>query len=368
MKINDTEEISGGGTTASSSRKNPQLKKPVDRGGHHTASWRYTFSEDKLGVIEKAGRTDSRLITQMYVVSYEDKDTLMYMPPVVYDGIQYHSTQMLWNPRDTLLMIADVKPRLDTLGNDLVIDVDFKTAGTDTTRYICKANVWIEDYNKTYYTDTLLDLYDTGRASRPYQFLEYSVGTYDLPFDQYIRKATPTFLPTEKNMKLQFKVGKAELDLTDEATVAALDSLKAEFRQIRLSDDQTLTKLAFEGTSSPEGIYSKNLDLSRRRTQTVINEVLSVIPEGRKALKPSKDSVAGWDKVADILEKDSLSLEAKQMRDIIALYPGNLDRQGPQIRKLCFYEKDIKDIKEIYIKGLDFHYVQTMEDVLKFIF
>ncbi len=31
-------------------------------------------------------------------------------------------------------------------------------------------------------------------------------------------------------------------------------------------------------------------------------------------------------------------------------------------------EKDIKDIKEIYIKGLDFHYVKTMEDVLKFIF
>ncbi len=31
-------------------------------------------------------------------------------------------------------------------------------------------------------------------------------------------------------------------------------------------------------------------------------------------------------------------------------------------------EKDIKDIKEVYIKGLDFHYVQTMEDVIKFIF
>ena len=205
---------------------------------------------------------------------------------------------------------------------------------------IIVASVFI--FSDTANAHELHDLYDTGRTSRPYQFLEYSVGTYDLPFDEYVRKATPTFLPTEKNMKLQFKVGKAELDLTDEATVAALDSLKAEFRQIRMSDDQTLTKLAFEGTSSPEGIYSMNLDLSRRRTQTVINEVLSVIPEGRKALKPSKDSVAGWDKVADILEKDSLSLEAKQMRDIIALYPGNLDRQGPQIRKLCFYEKEIK--------------------------
>ena len=31
-------------------------------------------------------------------------------------------------------------------------------------------------------------------------------------------------------------------------------------------------------------------------------------------------------------------------------------------------EKDIKDIKEIYIKGLTFKYVNTMEDVLKYIF
>ena len=31
-------------------------------------------------------------------------------------------------------------------------------------------------------------------------------------------------------------------------------------------------------------------------------------------------------------------------------------------------EKDIKDIKEIYVKGLEFHYVKTMEDVIKFIF
>ncbi len=31
-------------------------------------------------------------------------------------------------------------------------------------------------------------------------------------------------------------------------------------------------------------------------------------------------------------------------------------------------EKDIKEIKEVYIKGLTFHYVKTMEDVIKFIF
>ncbi len=349
VEINDLEKIKETIVVGDTEVKaNPRLKKPVDKEGHHTTSWRYTFSADKLGMIEKIGRTNSRLITQMYVVSYEGKDTLMYMPSVVYDGTQYHDTQELWNPDDTLCKIAAKHPRLEKIGNDFIFNVDFKTAGTDTTRYICKANIWIEDYIKTYYTDTLPDLYDTGRASRPYQFLEYSVGTYDLPFDQYIRKATPTFLPTEKNMKLQFKVGKAELDLTDTTTVATLDSLKAEFRQIRMSDDQTLTKLAFEGTSSPEGNYLKNLDLSKRRTQTVINEVLSVIPEGRKALKPSRDSVAGWDKVADIFEKDSLLSEAKQIRDIVAQYPGNLDRQMPHIRSLSFYEKDIKDrLKEL---------------------
>ncbi|MDO4735791.1 MAG: endopeptidase La [Bacteroidia bacterium] len=31
-------------------------------------------------------------------------------------------------------------------------------------------------------------------------------------------------------------------------------------------------------------------------------------------------------------------------------------------------QKDIKDIKEVYIKGLTFHYVNTMEDVIKYIF
>ena len=31
-------------------------------------------------------------------------------------------------------------------------------------------------------------------------------------------------------------------------------------------------------------------------------------------------------------------------------------------------EKDIRDIKEVYIKGLEFHYVKTMEDVIRFIF
>ena len=31
-------------------------------------------------------------------------------------------------------------------------------------------------------------------------------------------------------------------------------------------------------------------------------------------------------------------------------------------------EKDIREIKEVYVKGLEFHYVATMEDVIKFIF
>lgn len=30
--------------------------------------------------------------------------------------------------------------------------------------------------------------------------------------------------------------------------------------------------------------------------------------------------------------------------------------------------KDVEDIKEIYVKGLTFHYVKTIDDVLSFIF
>jgi ATP-dependent Lon protease len=30
--------------------------------------------------------------------------------------------------------------------------------------------------------------------------------------------------------------------------------------------------------------------------------------------------------------------------------------------------KDVEDIKEIYVKGLEFHYVKTIDDVISFIF
>lgn len=31
-------------------------------------------------------------------------------------------------------------------------------------------------------------------------------------------------------------------------------------------------------------------------------------------------------------------------------------------------EKDVKEIKEIYVKGLNFHYVNNVSDVLEFVF
>ena len=345
VQINDAVQLPEGTTTAKPDiTDNPIINKPTSKLGHHSVTYRYTFSEEKLGTVEKVGRTNARLVAQMVVVSYDGKDTLMYLPPIVHDGVEFHITQALYNP-DTLYRIAHNTARLDNLPDKkrLIFDLDFQVPAEDTTRYVCKANIWIRDYNQIYYSDELPALYDTDRTSRPYQFLEHSCSTYALPFDAYVRKASPTMLPTEKNMKLKFKVGRAELDMSDSATVAALDALKAEFRQIRVSDDQTLTSLEFEGTSSPEGRYSLNMELSKKRTKAVINEILSVIPEGKRALKQSKDSVAGWDKVADILEKDSFLTEAKQMRDIIAKHPGNIDEQGREIRKLIFYDTLIKD-------------------------
>ena len=105
----------------------------------------------------------------------------------------------------------------------------------------------------------------------------------------------------------------------------------------------TLTDLAFHGYSSPDGGYAKNKSLSDARTQTVFNEVWSVIPAGWKAriFKEAKGHVAPWTDVADILEKQSMASEAEEIRGIVSSYPDDMDRQGAQIKRLPYYASKV---------------------------
>lgn len=341
VEIEATRELDASELIETYDRKDAVIEEEMVIGNLYSKKFRYDFNTELLGAVEGIGKTNARVISQVYVVKADGSDTLQYMAPIVYDGEQYHKTQALWR-RDTLYSIADKFPRLSNEQDSILFDVKFEVP--DKSIYYCKANIWIEDYIKTYYQDTCFIL-STARVRRPFQFLEYSFDECHLDHQEHMKPPRKEQVNTAKNMKLQFKVGKAELDKTDSVTVAALDSLKEELIGICMDPAAKLRELHFEGFSSPEGSFAKNQDLSNRRTMTVRNEVLSVIPADQRSrvYQTSRGFVSGWDEVATLLERDSLFTEASVLRGIVEKYPGNLDRQGADIRRLPYYQTLIKE-------------------------
>ena len=341
VEIEATRELDASELIETYDRKDAVIEEEMVIGNLYSKKFRYDFNTELLGAVEGIGKTNARLISQVYVVRADGSDTLQYMAPIVIDGEQYHKTQALWR-RDTLYSIADKLPRLSNEQDSILFDVKFEVP--DKSVYYCKANIWVEDYIKTYYQDTCFIL-STARVRRPFQFLEYSFDECHLDHQEHMKPPRKEQVNTAKNMKLQFKVGKAELDKTDSVTVAALDSLKEELIGICMDPAAKLRELHFEGYSSPEGSFAKNQDLSNRRTMTVRNEVLSVIPADQRSrvYQTSRGFVSGWDEVAALLERDSLFTEASVLRGIVEKYPGNLDRQGADIRRLPYYQTLIKE-------------------------
>lgn len=321
-------------------KKKTKKGKPVAHGNTYSMKEYYYFDEERMGEVNGVGKTNARLITQMYLVNSDGTDTVRFFTPRVYDGEQFHKTQYHWS-NDYLYELADSLPRLtddrDTLEFNAQFEVDDPLA-----LYYLKANLWIEDYIKTYYYDTLT-LFNTGRVCRPFQFLEYSFDQCKVDPQKYYKAPKREQVSTPKDMKLQFLIGKADLDRSDPKTMEDLESLKNELREICNDPSYTLTDLTFHGYSSPDGGYAKNQSLSDARTQTVFNEVWSVIPRSwqTRIFKEVKGHVAPWTDVADILESQSLTEEAAQIREIVEQNPNDMDKQGAQMKRLPFYTSKV---------------------------
>ena len=141
-------------------------------------------------------------------------------------------------------------------------------------------------------------------------------------------------------------MGKAEIDPDDEGNAMQLNKLKEDLMGIIQCEDCKLKEIHVTGVSSPEGVYSSNYTLAQRRAAFAKQQITNLLPS--KALSrvfmPAPDAqVADWTDVADILEKDSLFEEAKEIRKIIEGSPKNKDIQFAQIKKLPSYQTTIRE-------------------------
>jgi len=119
--------------------------------------------------------------------------------------------------------------------------------------------------------------------------------------------------------------------------------VKAVLLDIIHGEGSQLKEFHITGTASPDGPYAGNVNLAKKRMEYALNQIVSVLPKAvrDRVYMTTTASVAPWTAVAELLEADSLMVEAKAIRDIVAANPGGQDRQWGKIRALPYYRSVI---------------------------
>ena len=292
-----------------------------------------------IALPENSGKTNARMIVQPILIDGVTKDTLRYLKPTVMDGQEYRVTQLRrmnynadndplnrWLSPDTLTSAAQIVNWADT--------IYLENPGKN---YQVKGIIQLEDYNLPYFKKEYF--LASSRLRRPLRFLEYSMEPYMLDPEQYRERAKREKRNTAGNMSLNFMVGKAQLAADDEEGRRQIDSVKSVLLDIIHGEGSQLKEFHIIGTASPDGPYAGNMNLAKKRMEYALNQIVSVLPKNvrDRVYMTTTATVAPWTAVAELLEADSLTVEAKAIRDIVSNNPGTPDRHWGKIRALPYY-------------------------------
>lgn len=292
-----------------------------------------------IALPENSGKTNARMIVQPILIDGVTKDTLRYLKPTVMDGQEYRVTQLRrmnynadndplnrWLSPDTLTSAAQIVNWADTIYLE-----------NPSKNYQVKGIIQLEDYNLPYFKKEYF--LASSRLRRPLRFLEYSMEPYMLDPEQYRERAKREKRNTAGNMSLNFMVGKAQLAADDEEGRRQIDSVKSVLLDIIHGEGSQLKEFHITGTASPDGPYASNMNLAKKRMEYALNQIVSVLPKNvrDRVYMTTTATVAPWTAVAELLEADSLMVEAKAIRDIVSNNPGTPDRQWGKIRALPYY-------------------------------
>lgn len=292
-----------------------------------------------IALPENSGKTNARMIVQPILIDGASKDTLRYLKPTVMDGQEYRVTQLRrmnynadndplnrWLSPDTLTSSAQIVNWADTIYLE-----------NPSKNYQVKGIIQLEDYNLPYFKKEYF--LASSRLRRPLRFLEYSMEPYMLDPEQYRERAKREKRNTAGNMSLNFMVGKAQLAADDEEGRRQIDSVKSVLLDIIHGEGSQLKEFHITGTASPDGPYAGNMNLAKKRMEYALNQIVSVLPKNvrDRVYMTTTATVAPWTAVAELLEADSLMVEAKAIRDIVSNNPGTPDRQWGKIRALPYY-------------------------------
>lgn len=311
----------------------------------------YFYVKTRVRVPKEMFSHDTRLVVQPVLNNATRKQKTL-MKPMVYDAHEYNRTQDrmynfdMKNPEkgDPLYQYVTVKTKATRekgRSNDIIGYTDSIYVEHVKDDYSCDVYMAIEDYNKILYRDTTVIANGT---VNPLRFLDYSFASRHLTDSAYLPKPEAQLRDSKGEVNLRFPVGKAQFSAADPHNAAEIESLRQQIESISNSKGASLNSLELLGQSSPEGKFTQNMLLAKKRMDFALDFLKGRLPESMSQGMEftSQSHVAPWKDVAALMHADGRESEAKQVDDIVASVKG-IDAQGMRMKRLPFYRTLIAD-------------------------
>lgn len=333
----------------------------------------YLYVTSPYSIPSNTSKTNVRMILQPILLFADTKDTIQYLKPQVIDGEEFSKNQirkMGFNEKNDKLHRYILKDSHLSKESQTFVWSDSVYVEDPMKNFLVIGCFQFEDYNKVYkYTEQPIS---SMRPRRPTRFLRIDIDPYIINSDDYPEYPKRERFNVENDISIIFNVGKSTFDTQDKTTVESLADLKQQLLEVINGEGSILKEFHISCVASPDGDYGHNVELAKKRMATAISTIQSYIPHKlRERVYWTTDSrVAGWDEVADMLEKDGKSEIAAQIRKVISDYPKDQGMQSRKIQVLPVYRQVIIDYLPT-LRNVHYSYTQeifrnpTAEEILK---
>lgn len=176
-------------------------------------------------------------------------------------------------------------------------------------------------------------------TQNPLRFLDFHIDPIELNDTSLIPKPEMKLVAEKGVSRIGFLIGKSAINKKDPKNLEEMNAIKEKIAQVLANRFSTLNGIEVVGYASPDGKYRTNATLAQARTDVILKEIVSSLPEDvRRYVKLSSMSVVEtWNKVAELMEEDTLELAAK-VREIITANGNDYVKTEAALRKLPQYK------------------------------
>lgn len=305
----------------------------------------YFHLKTKFRVPKQVFTTDKRFIVQPSLVNVT-RETVDWFRPVVMDGEIYKVN------RQRILGFEEDDDILKPYIVDNTLDETYNIYQYHDSLFISR-----EHFNEDFMAECYLsvnanfenpkkDFLDTVTIARgtqnPLRFLDYHIDPLELNDSTLIPQPEMKLVADKGVSRIGFVIGKAQIDDRNPQNELEMNAIKDKILSIVGNSYSTLNGISVIGYASPDGVYRSNALLAQARTDMLLNEIVSVLPEDvRQYVQLSSMSVVEpWSSVAKLLEADSLAF-ASQVKEIVEKYGDDYVNTQANIRRMPEYRNII---------------------------